>query len=58
MTDPQGTQTTYSYDALNRLQTLSNSWAGTFGFSYDNLSRRTQLTRPNGVNTTYNYDDL
>jgi RHS repeat-associated protein len=37
---------------------LSNSWAGSFGFSYDNLSRRTQLTRPNGITTTYNYDNL
>ena len=52
------TQTTYTYDALNRLTNLGNSWAGTFGFYYDNLSRRTQLTRPNGVTTTYNYDQL
>ena len=38
-------------DALKRLQTLSSSFAGQFTFGYDNLSRRTQLTRPNGVNT-------
>jgi len=29
-----------------------------FGFSYDALSRRTALNRPNGVNTTYGYDSL
>ena len=58
MTDPQGTQTTYTYDVLNRLTNLANSWAGTFGFYYDNLSRRTQLTRSNGMTTTYNYDQL
>jgi len=29
-----------------------------FTFSYDALSRRTGLTRPNGVNTPYNYDSL
>jgi RHS repeat-associated protein len=32
--------------------------AGTFGFGYDALSRRTSLTRPNGVNTSYSYDNL
>ena len=29
-----------------------------FNFSYDALSRRTQMTRPNGVNTNYTYDNL
>jgi YD repeat-containing protein len=37
---------------------LTNSLTGQFGFSYDTLSRRTALTRPNGVNTTYGYDSL
>jgi YD repeat-containing protein len=31
---------------------------GQFGFAYDNLSRRTALNRPNGVNTSYGYDSL
>ena len=39
-------------DPLNRLSTLTNSWAGQFGFAYDDLSRRTSLTRPNGVRRT------
>ena len=29
-----------------------------FGFSYDVLGRRTQLTRANGVNSNYSYDAL
>lgn len=29
-----------------------------FNFSYDALSRRTQMTRPNSVTTTYSYDNL
>ena len=47
-----------TYDTLNRLSTLANSWAGSFGFSYDALSRRTQMTRPNGIATNYAYDKL
>jgi len=34
------------------------SSTGQFGFGYDALSRRTQLTRPNGVNTNYSYDSV
>jgi YD repeat-containing protein len=37
---------------------MANSWAGSFGFSYDALNRRTQLTRPNGINTNYAYDSV
>jgi YD repeat-containing protein len=36
-----------------------NDFAGRyFSFSYDALGRRTELTRPNGVNTSYTYDTL
>ena len=58
LTAPDGSTTSYGYDTLNRLNTLANSWAGSFGFGYDALSRRTQLTRPNGVNTNYGYDSV
>jgi len=58
LTAPDGSITTYGYDALNRLNGLANSWAGSFGFGYDALSRRTSLTRPNGVNTSYAYDSV
>jgi RHS repeat-associated protein len=57
MTDPQNGGTTYVYDTLNRLSSLTSP-QGAFGFSYDALGRRTQLTRPNGVATTYGYDPV
>jgi YD repeat-containing protein len=51
-----------AYDTLNRLQTLTQpaafSGTGNFGFTYDALSRRTQMTRPNGLKSTYAYDNL
>lgn len=53
-----GSSNTYSYDSLNRLNSLTISWAGQFGFSYDTLSRLQQMTRPNAVNTNYSYDSL
>jgi RHS repeat-associated protein len=61
MTDAESGQTSYAYDTLNRLQTLTPASAissGNFGISYDALNRRTQMTRPNNVNTTYSYDTL
>src|SRR5207249_6560536 len=60
-TDPESGSTTYAYDTLNRLTTLTPPSAfttGNFGFSYDVLSRRTQMTRPNSVTTNYAYDNL
>ena len=42
-----------------RPRTLRNTTTtGEFGLGYDALSRRTQLTRPNGINTDYNYDSV
>jgi RHS repeat-associated protein len=61
-TDPESGATSYIYDTLNRLQTLTPPTAftatGNFGFSYDALSRRTQMTRPNGLKSVYAYDNL
>jgi RHS repeat-associated protein len=60
-TDPESGATSYVYDTLNRLQTLTPPSAfgtGNFGFTYDALSRRATLTRPNAVNTIYAYDTL
>lgn len=37
---------------------INNSWAGNFSFTYDELSRRKTLTRPNGVVTSYDYNSL
>ena len=57
MTDPQSLPTAYTYDVLNRLHTLAfNGQTPVFQFDYDALSRRTTLSRPNGVTTTYAYD--
>jgi len=60
-TDPENGSSSYVYDTLNRLQTLTPPTAfgtGSFGLGYDALSRRTSLTRPNTVNTSYGYDTL
>ena len=61
-TDPETGATSYVYDTLNRLQTLTPPSAfngtGNFGFTYDALSRRTQMTRPNSIATNYTYDNL
>ena len=61
-TDPESGATSYVYDTLNRLQTLTPpaafSGTGNFGFTYDALSRRTQMTRPNGLKSVYGYDNL
>jgi RHS repeat-associated protein len=61
-TDPESGATSYVYDTLNRLQTLTPpsafSGTGNFGFTYDALSRRTQMTRPNGLKSVYAYDTL
>src|SRR5881296_2945304 len=61
-TDPENGSTSYVYDTLNRLQTLTPPAAftatGNFGFTYDALSRRTQMTRPNGLKSVYAYDNL
>lgn len=59
--DPESGSTTYAYDTLNRLETLTPPAAissSNFGFSYDALSRRTQMTRPNSVTSNYTYDNL
>jgi YD repeat-containing protein len=56
MIDPQSVQTTYGYDALNRLNGLTyNGQTPNYTFGYDALSRRTSLTRPNGIATSYGY---
>jgi RHS repeat-associated protein len=60
-TDPESGSTSFAYDTLNRLQTLTPPVAitsGSFGFGYDALSRRISLTRPNSVTTNYAFDNL
>ena len=55
MIDPTGL-TTYSYDALNRLTSMTNNKGQTTIFSYDALGRRTSMTHANGVVTNYIFD--
>jgi len=55
MIDPTGL-TTYNYDVLNRLTSITNNQGLTTTFTYDALGRRTSMTHANGVQTTYSYD--
>jgi RHS repeat-associated protein len=55
MIDPTGL-TTYTYDALNRLTSITNNKGQVTSFTYDALSRRTSMTHANGVVTSYTYD--
>src|SRR5262249_719312 len=55
MIDPTGL-TTYSYDALDRLTSMTNNKGQTTTFTYDPLGRRTSMTHANGVVTSYTYD--
>jgi RHS repeat-associated protein len=55
MVDPTGL-TTYAYDALNRLTSITNNKGHVTSFTYDALGRRTSMTHANGVVTNYTYD--
>jgi len=55
MIDPSGL-TTYTYDELNRLTSITNNKGLTTTFTYDALGRRTSMMHANGVETTYSYD--
>ncbi len=46
------------FQAFTSLAPPSALGSGSFGFTYDALSRRTQMTRPNSVTTNYTYDNL
>jgi len=60
ITHPDSTYFQYTYDALNRVDQvqLNGSASGAnliADYAYDPMSRRTSLTRGNGVTTTYDY---
>jgi YD repeat-containing protein len=59
VTLPDGREqlTTYTYDALNRLETVSNE-TGVTGYGYDAVGNRTHVMHPNGSSQAYRYDDL
>ena len=48
--------TEYSYNAVDRLSTITDPAGGTSTFGYSPLVQLTSLRRPNGVNDTLSYD--
>ncbi|HEX8113835.1 MAG TPA: hypothetical protein VF516_39155, partial [Kofleriaceae bacterium] len=46
----------YAYDAMNRLK-QADAFGGSIFFEYDAAGRRTSLLRPNGIRTTWAYDN-
>ncbi len=55
MIDPTGL-TTYAYDALNRLTSITNNKGQVTSFTYDALVDELLMTHANGVVTNYTYD--
>ncbi|MCP4426955.1 MAG: RHS repeat protein, partial [Chloroflexi bacterium] len=55
MTDSVGI-TSYDYDDLYRLITVTNPFTGTVGYDYDDAGNRNQLTYPDDKIVTYAYD--
>ncbi|MBY0276502.1 FG-GAP-like repeat-containing protein [Candidatus Binatia bacterium] len=56
ITTSHGT-TTFTYDALDRLESVVDA-AGTTTYGYDDVGNLTSTAYPNGVTTSYEYDDL
>lgn len=57
LTYPEGSHITYMYDALERLNKISDDSGGILAdYAYDKASRRTQLDLGNGTGTSYEYD--
>jgi len=56
MTDPAGT-TTYTYDNLNRLQTVTRNGT-TITYAYDAVGNITDIIYPNNQHLTYTYNEL
>ncbi len=46
----------YSYNARNELVEIEDPVLGSFEFEYDSVGRRTRMTHPNNLVTTYSYD--
>jgi len=56
--DPSGNITRYAYDALNRLETITDAKLGVTRYTYHADGRTHTVTDPNNVITTYSYDGL
>lgn len=48
----------YSYNPKGLLQSINEVQAGIINFAYDTGYRLTNVTYPNGVTSTYNYDEV
>ncbi len=57
MTDSTGV-TTYVYDSLYQLVTVTAPYSGSVGYRYDSVGNRTRLIYPDGKTITYTYDAL
>jgi RHS repeat-associated protein len=50
--------TRYTYDALNRMASITAPDGGTTTYAYDSVGNLSATTLPNGIVTTYDYDAL
>src|SRR5205807_8420311 len=57
VTDALQNQTTFAYNAGDRLITITYPGGSTTSFTYDSRGRRTSVTDQNGKTTSYVYDD-
>ncbi len=59
-TNANGTNVSYTFDALNRINTVTDLHRGALvtSYSYDNVGNLSDVQLPNGVNTVYAYDVL
>jgi RHS repeat-associated protein len=58
VTDPNGSQTINTYDALNRLTASQDAQGIIVGFGYDAVGNRTRVTDGNHHDTTFTFDGL
>jgi len=56
--DPGGNNTFYTYDALNRLKTITDAITGVTVYGYDAQDNQVSVQDPRGLTTSYTYDGL
>ncbi|WP_435275914.1 RHS repeat-associated core domain-containing protein [Psychrobium sp. nBUS_13] len=52
-----GNTISYGYDELNRVNSVTNQFGQTIGYTYDSVGNLTQLIYPNNKTVNYSYDD-
>ena len=50
-------KTTWTYDDLNRLISVTDAFSKTIGYGYDDVGNRTELRYQDGKSVAYTYDD-